>query len=152
MSVMVWGGITQETRTPLHVFDRGITGAIYTQDVLATHVVPFLTARPGITHLQQDNAPAHTCRQARAYLQASGVQVLNWPARSPDLNPIEQVWASIKHRLNRLQPRPQGRQQLVDAVRRLWDDTLQAVIRAVVRSVRPRCAAVIGVRGGNTRY
>ena len=47
---MVWGGITQETRTPLHIFDRGITGAIYTQDVLATHMVPFLNARPGMKH------------------------------------------------------------------------------------------------------
>ena len=48
-SVMVWGGITEETRTPLHIFERGITAQIYTQEVLQARVVPFLEQNQGIT-------------------------------------------------------------------------------------------------------
>ena len=43
VNVMVWGGIAQESRAPLHIFHRGITGAIYTQDILAATWCPFST-------------------------------------------------------------------------------------------------------------
>lgn len=45
---------------------------------------------------QQDNAKWHTARIVRDYLETRNVEVLDWPARSPDLNPIELVWANME--------------------------------------------------------
>lgn len=48
---------------------------------------------------QQDNAPAHTAKTTKAWLKKKGVPVMFWPGQSPDLNPIENIWAYIKAKL-----------------------------------------------------
>jgi transposase len=61
-------------------------------------VVPFLQAHPDMT-LQHDNATSHTARSMRHFLQDRNVSVLPWPAKSPYLNPIEQVWDLLDRRV-----------------------------------------------------
>ena len=48
---------------------------------------------------QQDSAPCHIARIVKQWLAEPGVQLLDWPGNSPDLNPIENLWVSIKKRV-----------------------------------------------------
>ena len=80
----------------------GINGNLnaqrYRDEILAPVVIPYLNANPNAI-FQQDNARPHTAQLTTQYLQTNNVDVMEWPSKSPDLSPIEQVWDLLERRL-----------------------------------------------------
>ena len=66
-SVMVWGGVSQHHLTVLVVIAGNLNAVRYREDILLSHVVPFLQAHPDMT-LEHDNATSHTARSVRDFL------------------------------------------------------------------------------------
>ncbi|UYV69295.1 hypothetical protein LAZ67_6003159 [Cordylochernes scorpioides] len=94
--VMVWGAISFDSRTPLVIIPGTLTAQRYVDDILWPVLLPFLSHHPGLT-FQQDNARPHTARVTMDCLQSC--RTLPWPARSPDLSPIEHIWDVMGRRL-----------------------------------------------------
>ncbi|GFV43016.1 transposable element Tcb1 transposase [Trichonephila clavipes] len=91
-SIMVWAGITINGRTRLHVVANGtMTGQRYIDEVLLPHVRLFRGAVGDKFVFMDDNATCHRTLAVQDCLDSEGIQRLVWPARSPDLNPIENV-------------------------------------------------------------
>lgn len=77
---------------------------------------------------------------------------MEWPARSPDLNPIEHVWDMMGRSIQQLEAHPLGLQQLGVALEAAWDALVVRDINRLISSMRQRCEAVIAAGGGHTRY
>ena len=55
--------------------------------------------------LQEDNDPKHTSKKAKNWREENRVERMEWPTQSPDLNPIENVWALLKIKVNNRKPK-----------------------------------------------
>jgi transposase len=148
---MVWGGISHHHRTELVVIAGNLNALRYREDILLPHVVPFMHAHPDMI-LQQDNATSHTARSVREFLHDSNVSVLPWPAKSPDLNPIEHVWDLLDRRVRARAIPPRNVQELASALVEEWGNISQQELTNLVQSMRRRCTAVLQAAGGHTRY
>jgi len=96
----------------------------------------------------QDNARPHTARKTVDWLEANGIKVLEeWPARSPDLNPIENLWAIVCKRVAKRMPLCE--EELVQFLKEEWDATPQAVVDNLVLSFEGRLNECVRL-GGET--
>lgn len=68
------------------------------KDVMLPHAEEEMPLR---WRFQQDNDPKHTSRHCKTWLQQNAIEVLDWPAQSPDLNPIENLWEIVNSKINR---------------------------------------------------
>lgn len=156
-SVMLWGAFIGNRMLGPVFFDLqpgrggGVTSQRYINQVLQPVVVPFFARRRRCL-FQQDNAPAHSARATQQFLRQRNIPVMEWPAKSPDMNPIEHVWAFLKTRINRLPNRPANAAELRDELRRQWGRVPAAFKNRLVNSMPNRCQLVIQNAGGNTRY
>ena len=67
---------------------------------------------------QQDLVPCHTSKKMRTFFEEKDVTILDWPANSLDLNPIENLWAIIKRRIEKTDC--STIQKLISAIIKTW--------------------------------
>lgn len=154
MGIMVWGAISYDSRSVLVRIQGTETAASYVEHILRPVMLPFLQGlENGI--FQQDNARPHTAHHTRRFLTENNVPLLPWPARSPDLSPIEHVWDMIGRRLLR-NPNPASTtDELFEQVNTAWTEIDQETIRTLIpliNSMPDRISECIRKRGGYTHY
>ena len=150
--LMVWGGICGDVKTRLVVIRGNLNAQRYRDDILRPVVVPFLQQQPRGLIFQHDNARPHTARLTQNFLANANVQVLPWPACSPDMNPIEHLWDHLDRQIRRRRVPPVNVQDLERRLLEEWQRITPNVIRRLTSSVRRRVLACIDAHGGHTRY
>ena len=150
--VMVWSVMSYKGAGRLHVVENTMNSDQYIK-VLSARMIP--QARewfPGDYVFMQDGAPCHTSRKSMKYLADNHVTVLPWPGNSPDLNPIETLWAIVKRRLRKQTITTQ--QAIITSLISAWcrDASIADTCRKLVESMPQRVRAVIAAKGGNTTY
>jgi transposase len=152
-SLMVWGGISMAGRTDLLVLQQGsMTAQRYRDEVIDVHVRPYAGAIGDDFILMDDNAPPHRARIVQQYLEQETIVRMEWPARSPDCNPIEHLWDVLQLAVARRPQQPRSLRELENALVAEWNAVSQIQIQRLIRSMRRRCQAVIAARGSHTRY
>jgi hypothetical protein len=101
---------------------------------------------------QQDNDPKHTSNKAKTWMEDNDITLLDWPAQSPDLNPIEHLWVHVKNQLTEYPTHAKGVFEVWDRVAEVWTDIPAEVCQKLIESMPRRIEAVIKAKGGNTKY
>ena len=101
---------------------------------------------------QQDNDPKHTSKLATQWFEDNNIQVLVWPAQSPDINPIEHLWVHLKRKFLEYPSPPKGVQELWDRVAEEWNKIPPETCQNLIESMPRRVQAVIQAKGGHTKY
>ncbi|KAI3356998.1 hypothetical protein L3Q82_003634 [Scortum barcoo] len=83
----------------------------------------------------QDNARPHVAGVCQQFLQDEGIDAMDWPAHSPDLNPIEHIWDIMSRSIHQRHVAPQTVQELADALVQVWEEIPQETIRHLIRSM-----------------
>lgn len=124
-------------------------------ETLQNYLIPSIALFTNGIHVdrlvfQQDNAPPHKAHIIRDWFETQSFSVVSWPAYSPDLNPIENVWAFMKKSLLRTRPTTihQVRTSLVNG----WNQLSPIYSTKLVKSMRARCQRVIKSRGFRVSY
>jgi hypothetical protein len=154
-TLMIFGIIGVGVRR-LKIFSQGQGSTVNTQKyitVLRTVLLPLLrTIKYSHFYYMQDNAPAHKSKATLHYLvDEHNVKLLpDWPPKSPDLNPIENLWAQLKHRISPLVHR-RGL-DLEAAIRQAWADIPQPLIDSLVVSFESRLAKCRVLAGSHVQH
>ncbi len=149
-SVMIWAAISSAGVGPL-CFLKPVNAAIY-QDILEHFMLPFADKLYGDADFifQQDLAPAHTAKGTKSWFNDHGVTVLDWPANSPDLNPIENLWSIVKRKMR--DTRPNNADYLKTVIKATWASFTPEQCHRLIDSMPRSIDAVIHAKGGPTKY
>jgi len=163
-SVMIWacfGGNGQKSDLVFMPGDPnskkgGVTSAAYLEVI--KEQLPTLW-EPGLIFMQ-DNAPIHTAHIIKNWLAENGIDVVDWPPYSPDLNPIEHVWRHLKEWVNEHHPELETltgdddmvKECMVKALQEGWAALKDELLENLAMSMERRIQAVLKAEGWYTRY
>lgn len=148
--VMVWGAFSGQGIGPIHRIE-GLMDRFMYKDILQDIMLPFAEEEmPLRWTFQQDNDPKHTSKLVKKWFTSNNITVMKWPAQSPDLNPIENLWEIVYKNLP--EKNFSNRDQLFQALVNEWNGIPQTVIDKLIQSMPRRCASVIKNNGYSTKY
>lgn len=154
VQIHCWGAIGWRGVGPLKQVGGNLNAIKYQTEIIqdlqevAQRIVPPRN-RPIFQH---DRAPAHNARSTHEFLEARRIQELDWPGNSPDQNIIENLWATVSHKVN-MHPRlPANSAELWERVHTAWESITVQEVQKLYRSIPSRLQELVNAKGGQTHY
>ena len=151
---MVWGCMTSQGVGNLcrieEIMDQHLYKTILEEDLMRT--MDYYQMDPQDIIFQHDNDPKHKAKSVQNWLSEQEFAVLSWPAQSPDLNPIEHLWAEVKRKLNKFNSPPKGINELWERITDVWNNISPQTCQNLIESMPRRITDVIKAKGKWTKY
>lgn len=151
LSVAVWGWMSYAGTGTIWDINGHLTALQY-KDILENVMLPSVTSLYDQFTFQHDNSPIHTANVVQQWITDNNLRLLNWPARSPDLNPIENLWGYIKNRMRENARERRDRNLLWQRIVQEWEEVSDDYCHKLTESMPSRLEEVIQNNGGWTHY
>lgn len=150
-SVMVWGAMSSAGVGSLCFIKSKVNAVVY-QEILEHFMLPSADKLYGENNFifQHDLAPAHSAKTTASWFADHNITVLDWPANSPDLNPIENLWGITKKRVR--DTCCKNAEELKAALKETWASITPQQCNRLITSMPRRIDAVIRAKGAPTKY
>jgi transposase len=150
-TIMIWGCFQGEELGPVTVIEKGqIDSAKYCK-MLGDIFLPYFRTLEKDSIFMQDNAPIHCSKYTSKWQKKNGVRTMKWPAQSPDLNPIENIWSQLKFTLDK--KKLKNEKELEQAIYEEWEALRKTNnCRQLIESMPRRMKSVIKLKGMPTKY
>lgn len=151
-SVMVWGSFSWGGKSSLCFVNHRLNSARYIE-ILEDYLLPSSERIAGRDFIfQQDNAPCHSSKLTNTWLKQQKLKVFKWPAYSPDLNPIENLWGVLARKVYANGRQFNDIQSLREAIVDSWDQIELEQCQNLINSMKNRIFDVIRNNGDNINY
>jgi len=154
-SVMFWGVFSIWGFGPLVALEGTQNQHTYVE-LLKEYLVPEINfARDKLKielQFMQDNAPCHKTKKVDNFFSTHSIEVLDWPAQSPDLNPIENIWNIIKFRRKKKFGFPRTKEELIDQIFEIWNSLEEDLCHSCIGSMENRLNEVLRLQGRSIGY
>ena len=153
-SIMVWSCFSSRGLGPLVLVEGTMDRWDYIE-VMRKHLLPYIERKfHGRGYIfQDDNAAVHTARDVVAWIQENNIRTLaNWPSQSPDLNPIEHLWAELERRVKKSKRKPKNKKDLFNILKKEWGKIDRQYYINLISSMPRRIQECINSNGGSTKY
>lgn len=150
-SVMIWGGFSYYGKSEIAFLEGRQNSAKYVQ-TLKQYLVPAIEelkrqSGRSLALFQQDNASVHSSGESMEFIKTLDAETAKWPAKSPDLNPIENVWGVLARSVYANGRQFSTRAELKREIEKCWRELDQQYLRGLVEGMPTRMAQVILQRG-----
>ena len=150
-SIMIWGCFSSKSTGELQVVHGRMNGSMFIE-ILEKNLQESATS---LGHgrnlmLQHDNDPKHTAKLTMEWFENNGITTLNWPSQSLNLNPIENLWNTLKFKIQKRNP--QNIKQLEELCKKKWGKVTLDQCGKLMANYRKRLEAVKRNRDYATKY
>lgn len=149
--VSIWAGFSATGVTRVHIIDGNLNAAKLVE-ILSEELRHYANRVWGQRewYLLQDNSPIHQSHEVKDWLDSKNVARFDFPSYSPDLNPMENLWAWLKRELDH--EFYANVSELRSAISKTWNNIPVDILFALVKSMPDRLEAVRVQRGFKTKY
>lgn len=151
-SVMVWGAVGHNIKSPLVFVPQGLKiNQIIYRNMLRKEVRPWMKKEKLVFTLQQDGASSHTANETQAWCERNFddyIKKNEWPPSSPDLTPLDySIWGMLEQKACATPHADLN--SLIEALQREWDALEQEAINKAVAQFPKRLQACVDAKGGH---
>lgn len=151
-SIMVWAAFSWCGKSEICFVSHRLNSARYIE-VLESHLLPVAEGIAGKDYVfQQDNAPCHSPKLVKSWLTSNKINSMKWPAYSPDLNPIENLWGILSRKVYANGRQFKDIESLKAAILESWASIEVEMCQKLIKSMKNRIYDVLFNHGGHTKY
>lgn len=148
--ISVAAGISFDLKSKIYQFEETLTSDLFIKIAKSTLIPAGKKIKGGRWTLIMDGDPKHTAKKTTEFFAQNGVQVIKLPAKSPELNAIENIWSVFAHNLEEL--RPNSKSSMQKAIPKAWDRVSMEAVKNTINSISHRLELVRQSKGDHIKY